>query len=79
MHFITEPAAPDWEDYIPPSQVNDQSGSQRENQRAVSQLTEHSASWKPTQILEWSKKAVILFLADKRLSDAISGNERRDL
>lgn len=26
---------------------------------AISQLTEHTASWKPTQILEWSKKDII--------------------
>lgn len=57
--YCAELSGPDWEDYISLSQVNDQSGSQRENQSPISQLTEHSASWKPTQILEWSKNDII--------------------
>lgn len=57
--YYAELSGPDWEDYTSLSQVNDQSGSQKENQSPISQLTEHSPSWKPTQILEWSKNDLI--------------------
>lgn len=77
MHFIAELAAANWEGDISLSQVNDQSGSQRENQRAISQLAEQAVE---TQHKYLNGQRKMQFCsADKLLSDANQGNERRDL
>lgn len=69
--YCAELSGPDWEDYISLSQVNDQSGSQRENQESY-----FSADWTFCQLktntnIRMVKERYYFFSADKLLSDAI--------